>query len=254
MWATVLLMTLFQVPTGEGNWIDLTHSFDGDTIYWPTAPSFSIKSDFKGHTEGGYYYEANTFTTAEHGGTHLDAPIHFAEGKWTAEQVPLSRLMGPAVVIDVTKACANDRNYRVQVDDFLAWERQHGKLPDGAIVLLNTGFSKYWPDREKYMGTAERGAEAVKKLSFPGLHPDAASWLVANRKIHALGLDTPSIDYGKSTGFESHVILFEANIPAFENVANLHRLPPQGAYVIALPMKIKGGSGGPLRIIARLPQ
>ncbi|MCM3900094.1 MAG: cyclase family protein, partial [Pyrinomonadaceae bacterium] len=103
-----------------------------------------------------------------------------------------------------------------------------------------------------YLGTEERGAEAVAKLHFPGLHPDAARWLAANRSIKAIGLDTASIDFGQSTLFESHRILFDKNIPAFENVANLDRLPPKGFSVIALPMKIKGGSGGPLRIVAIL--
>ena len=235
-----------------GRIVDLTHAYDGDTVYWPTADGFELTVDFKGMTDGGWYYEANTFRTAEHGGTHLDAPIHFAAGRHHADEIPLEKLIGPAVVIDVTAQAAEDRDYQVAVADFEAWEKKHGRLPDGVIVLLNTGFGKFWPDRVTYMGTAERGAEAVSKLSFPGLHPDAASWLVAERRIHAIGLDTPSIDYGQSAGFESHRVLFEENIPAFENVANLDRLPPAGFQVVALPMKIRGGSGGPLRIVAIL--
>ena len=235
-----------------GRIVDLTHAYDADTVYWPTADGFELTIDFKGMTDGGWYYEANTFRTAEHGGTHLDAPIHFAAGRHHADEIPLEKLIGPAVVIDVTAQAAEDRDYQVAVADFEAWEKKHGRLPDGVIVLLNTGFGKFWPDRVTYMGTAERGAEAVSKLSFPGLHPDAASWLVAERRIHAIGLDTPSIDYGQSAGFESHRVLFEENIPAFENVANLDRLPPAGFQVVALPMKIRGGSGGPLRIVAIL--
>jgi kynurenine formamidase len=233
-----------------GRIVDLTHAYDGDTVYWPTADGFELKVDFKGMTDGGWYYEANTFRTAEHGGTHLDAPIHFAAGRHHADEIPLEKLIGPAVVIDVTAQAAEDRDYQVAVADFEAWEKVHGRLPDGVIVLLNTGFGKFWPDRVAYMGTAERGADAVSKLSFPGLHPDAARWLVAERRIHAIGLDTPSIDFGQSAGFEAHRILFEENIPAFENVANLDRLPPKGFQVVALPMKIRGGSGGPLRIVA----
>ena len=235
-----------------GRIVDLTHAYDADAVYWPTADGFELTIDFKGMTDGGWYYEANTFRTAEHGGTHLDAPIHFAAGRHHADEIPLEKLIGPAVVIDVTAQAAEDRDYQVAVADFEAWEKKHGRLPDGVIVLLNTGFGKFWPDRVTYMGTAERGAEAVSKLSFPGLHPDAASWLVAERRIHAIGLDTPSIDYGQSAGFESHRVLFEENIPAFENVANLDRLPPAGFQVVALPMKIRGGSGGPLRIVAIL--
>ncbi len=237
----------------EGTLIDLTHDFAEDAVYWPTAEGFHLEVVFSGTTDGGYHYEANNFKAAEHGGTHLDAPAHFAKGRQTADQVPLQRLIGPAVVIDVSGACARDRDYLVGVADFEAWEADHGKLPDGVIVLLYTGFGKFWPDRKRYMGTDERGEQAVPKLHFPGLHPDAAKWLVTNRNIDAIGLDTPSIDYGQSKMFESHRILFDRNIPAFENVANLHRLPPRGALVFALPMKIRGGSGGPLRIVALVP-
>jgi len=138
----------------------------------------------------------------------------------------------------------------VNVSDFEEWEVTNGPLPEDVIVLLHTGYGKFWPDRESYMGTAEIGPEAVAKLHFPGLDPAAAQWLVDQRKIKAIGLDTPSIDYGQSTLFESHQILFKANIPAFENVANLEKLPAKDAWVVALPMKIKDGSGGPLRIVA----
>ena len=232
--------------------VDLTYAFDNETIYWPTAEGFVLTEDAKGLQEGGYYYEANSFSAAEHGGTHLDAPIHFAENRWTADEIPLERLIGPALVVDVAEQAAGKADYLVSVADFERWEQAHGTMPDGVIVLLRTGYGPFWPDRQRYMGTAERGADAVPKLHFPGLDPDAARWLVENRAIHAIGLDTPSIDYGQSSLFESHQILFEANIPAFENLARLDRLPPEGFTVVALPMKIKGGSGGPLRIIAIL--
>ncbi len=230
--------------------IDLTHAFDDQTIFWPTAQGFMLEKDFEGNTEKGYYYTANTFCTAEHGGTHIDAPIHFYERRNTVDEIPLDQLIGAAVVVDVSAKCQADRDYQVQVNDFFEWENEHGKLPDKSIVLIRTGLGVYWPDRERYMGTSERGAEAVAKLHFPGLHPDAASWLVRERSIKAVGIDTPSIDFGQSTIFETHVTLFEANVPAFENVANLDQLPERGFTIIALPMKIRGGSGAPLRIIA----
>ena len=131
-------------------------------------------------------------------------------------------------------------------------EKREGLLVRNAIVLVRTGFGKYWPDRGKYMGTDERGDSAVAKLHFPGLHPEAAHWLVNVRKIKAIGIDTPSIDRGQSKDFKSHVALYEKNTPALENVANLDQLPEKGFTVIALPMKIKGGSGGPVRIVALL--
>ena len=257
----LLLMAISTAGAGElpvislsgGNIVDLTHAYDKDTVYWPTASGFEMDVDFKGVTEGGWYYEANTVRTAEHGGTHLDAPIHFAENRQHADEIPLEHLIGPAVVVDVADKAAADRDYQVSVTDFEDWEKANGRLPEGVIVLLRTGFGRFWPDRAAYMGTDERGPEAVAKLSFPGLHPDAARWLVTSRDIHAIGLDTPSIDFGQSKGFESHRILFDRNIPAFENVANLERLPASGFHVIALPMKIRGGSGGPLRIVAIVP-
>jgi kynurenine formamidase len=236
-----------------GEVIDLTHPFDEQTIYWPTEEGFVLERGPAGVTDAGFYYEAHRFRSAEHGGTHLDAPIHFAEGKWTADQIPVERLIGPGALVDVSAQAAADRDYQATAADLQAWEAEHGRLPDGAIVLLSTGFGAYWPDRERYMGTALRGAEGVAALHFPGLHPDAARWLVAERSISAIGLDTPSIDHGQSKLFESHQRLFAANVPAFENVAHLDRLPPAGFTVVALPMKIAGGSGGPLRIVAVLP-
>ena len=232
--------------------VDLTYAFDANSVYWPTAEQFKLETDFEGMTDKGYFYSAYRYSAAEHGGTHLDSPVHFAKGRYTVDQLPLERLMGPAIVIDVTEKCATNADYLVSVADFESWEKRNGKIPAGTIVLLRTGFGKFYPDRKKYLGTEERGAEAVAKLHFPGLDPAAARWLTTNRSIKAIGLDTASIDYGQSTLFESHRALFEKNVPAFENVANLDQLPAKGFSVIALPMKIKGGSGGPLRIIAVL--
>ena len=237
---------------GEGRIIDLSYAFDSETVYWPTAQPFRLEKDFEGETEQGYYYSAYRYSAAEHGGTHIDAPVHFARGRYSTDKIPLEQLIGPAVVIDVTRQCERDRDYRITIEDFLLWERRQGRLPSGTIVLLRTGFGEHYPDRKRYLGTDERGSSAVPKLHFPGLHPDAARWLVTNRSIKAIGLDTASIDFGQSTKFESHRILFDKNIPAFENVANLDKLPLRGFAVIALPMKIRGGSGGPLRIIAVL--
>jgi kynurenine formamidase len=233
-----------------GTIVDLSHAYDEETVFWPTAEGFRLEKDFAGVTEKGYYYTANRFSTAEHGGTHIDAPVHFAEAGRAVDESPLEQLIGHAVVVDITRQCESNADYQISVEDFRAWEREHGQLAKDAIVLLRTGYGKRWPDREKYLGTNERGAAAVAKLHFPGLHPEAARWLTAERAVKAVGLDTASIDFGQSTLFESHRILFEKNIPAFENLANLDQLPAKDFHIIALPMKIKGGSGGPLRIVA----
>lgn len=239
------------LPSGE--WIDLSHGFSSDTLYWPTAEPFKLETVAAGMTEKGYYYSAYKFSAAEHGGTHLDAPVHFAEGRNSVDQIPLGQLIAPAIKIDVSSKASADRDYQISVADFEAWESQHSRIQDGVIVLLQTGWARYWPDRLKYLGTAKLGAEGVAELHFPGLAPEGAKWLAENRKINAIGLDTPSIDYGQSQLFESHRVLMAKDIPAFENVASLDRIPATGALVVAMPMKIAGGSGGPLRIVALVP-
>ena len=236
----------------RGTWVDLTYPFDSTTIYWPTAKPFRLEVVSAQRMPAGYYYAANNLSAAEHGGTHLDAPIHFAEGKHTADQIPLTQLMGRAVVIDATRQADSSADYLVSAGDLATWEAAHGAIPAGAIVLIRTGWGSRWPDRARYLGTTRTGPAAVPELHFPGLHLEAARILV-RRKVNAVGIDTPSIDYGQSKTYGVHRRLFAANIPGFENVANLDQLPPTGAFVVALPMKIRGGSGGPLRIVALLP-
>ena len=238
-------------PAGE--LVDLSHTYDAETIYWPNAERFELRKDAGGTTDAGYYYAANSFFTAEHGGTHIDAPVHFAEAHQTTDEIPLERLIAPAVVVDVTAASERDADYLITVDDITGFEARHGAIAPGTILLFRTGFSTRWPDAERYLGTAERGEAATADLHFPGVSPEAAGWIVANRQVAAVGIDTASIDYGQSTLFETHRTLFAENIPAFENLAQLDRLPETGAYLIALPMKIGGGSGGPLRAVAVLP-
>jgi kynurenine formamidase len=238
-------------PLLTGKIIDLTHDFSEETVYWVTAKEFNLEEVAKGPTPQGFYYSANNFSGAEHGGTHIDAPIHFAENRQSVNEIPLEKLIGNAIKIDVKENALEDRDYLISIEDFKNWETsQNMQIPDGSIVLLETGYSKFYPDKITYLGTDQRGPDAIKLLSFPGLSPEAAQWLVDERNINAIGLDTPSIDYGQSTSFESHVILLSKNIPAFENLTNLDQLPSKDFQVIALPMKIKDGSGGPLRIVA----
>jgi kynurenine formamidase len=234
--------------------VDLTHAFDESTIYWPTEDGFKLIREAAGVTELGYYYAANRFMCAEHGGTHIDAPVHFFEKGKTVDQLSLERLIGPGACVDVSQKCAADRDYQVSVEDFEKWEADHKATLEDRIVLIRTGFGRYWPDQAKYLGTAEQGKAAVAKLHFPGLDPVAADWLVKRRKIRMVGIDTASIDHGQTQNYPTHQRLFRDGVPALENVAEMDKLPADKFSVVALPMKIKGGSGAPCRIVAMIEQ
>ena len=230
--------------------VDLTYSYNEQTVYWPNAKGFRHQKDTWAKTPGGYWYAAGEFASAEHGGTHIDSPIHFGEGKRTVDQIPVSSLVGPAAVIDVAVKAAKDRDYRITRDDVLAWESGNGMLASGSIAVFRTGWGQYWPDRKEYLGSDVPGDTA--HLHFPGISREAAELLV-ERKVAGVGIDTASLDYGPSTDFIVHQILNGANIYGLENVASVEKLPAAGATLIALPMKIENGSGGPVRIVALLP-
>lgn len=233
--------------------VDLTYAFDEDTIYWPTSPGgFELKELAHGVNDAGFFYAANSYCSPEHGGTHLDAPIHFGEGRNTSEEIPVDQLVGPAVVIDVAEQAAEDADYRLTVEDLTAWESEHGPVPEDSIVMLRTGWGERWPDRKAYLGDDTPGD--ASNLHFPAYGAEATRLLVEERGVAVLGLDTASLDYGPSTDFPVHQIAAAENVPGLENVANLDRLPPTGAWVIALPVKIAGGTGGPVRIVALTPR
>jgi kynurenine formamidase len=232
--------------------VDLTHPYNAQTIYWPTEKAaFKLEPRSVGQSPGGFFYAAFAFCMPEHGGTHLDAPYHFGERQEPTDEIPLRRLMASAVVIDVTRSALKDRDYRVTQEDVLAFEKTQGRIGAGTIVLVRTGWSRHWPDRLAYLGDNTPGD--ASKLRFPGYGEDAARLLVEERQVAVLGIDTASVDYGRSTDFIVHRVAAARNVPNLENLTNLDRLPARGATVIALPMKIEGGSGGPARVVAVVP-
>jgi kynurenine formamidase len=233
--------------------VDLTHVYNDETIYWPTSPShFRLDTLAEGETEGGYFYSAYAVCTPEHGGTHIDAPVHFSATGLAVHELPLASLVAPAVVIDVSAQAARDADYRLTTEDVLAFEAAHGRIAEGSIVLLRTGWSERWPDIRAYLGDDTPGD--ASHLSFPSYGAAAARLLVEQRGVSMLGVDTASIDYGASTDFAVHRIAAAKNVAGLENLARLADLPATGATVIALPMKIEGGSGGPVRVVALLPR
>ncbi len=230
--------------------VDLAHPFDAQTLYWPSAEGlqFSLEVLHSGPTPAGWFYAANRFCTPEHGGTHLDAPLHFGAGKRSVEKIPLRQLVAPGVVIDVRLQAGKDADYRLVPADLEAWEAAHGRIPQGAIVLLRTGWESRWGDRLAYFGDDKPGD--ASHLHFPSFGVEAAQWLIEERGIGALGVDTASIDHGPSGDFPVHRAAAAREVPGFENLRNLGVLPARDFWIVALPMSIGGGSGAPLRAIA----
>ena len=249
----LLLLTGTPVSAGidETKLVDLTYPLDEHTVFWPNNKPFHWEKSSWGKTVQGYWYASAEFSMSEHGGTHIDAPIHFAEGRQAVDEIPLHKLIAPAVVIDVRQAVGENRDYRLSKQDLERWESRHGLIQPGAVVLMLTGWGQGWPDRMRYLGSTTPGDP--KTLHFPGFSKDAAEFLVKERQVDGIGIDTPSIDYGPSQDFIVHQIINAANCYGLENIANLDKLPTKGAILLALPIKIKGGSGGPVRIIGILP-
>jgi kynurenine formamidase len=237
-----------------GKLLDMTYVFDKNTIYWPTAEAFKLEKLNWKVLDSGWWYASNNYGASEHGGTHADAPIHFYEKGKTIDQIPLQDWIGPAVKIDVTSKCSANRDYRLTVQDIKQWEAKYGKIPANSWVLMYTGVgTKYYPDREKTLGTSKAGIDALPELSFPGFSAEVTDFLIRERNIKGIGLDTPSIDYGKSKDFMVHRICCAAGKLALENIANLDKLPVKGAVLYAIPMMIKDGTGAPARVFAVLP-
>jgi len=235
----------------ERKLVDLTYPLDAETVFWPQNKPFTWEKTAWGKTASGYWYASGDFSMSEHGGTHIDAPIHFGEGQLAVDEIPLQKLIAPAVVIDVRAAVEQDRDYRLMIHDLEAWEARHGQIPQGAVVLMLTGWGKGWPDKQRYLGT--NTPSDPKTLHFPGFSKETADFLVTQRQVDGIGIDTPSIDYGASQDFIVHQIVNGANLYGLENIAQLDKLPAKGAILVSLPIKIRGGTGGPVRIIGILP-
>ena len=231
--------------------IDLSHPISEQTPPFPGDPAVEIsvlQSTAQSDDAPRELVNSSRVAMCVHCGTHLDAPIHFSERGRSTADIPLEQLVAPAVVIDISAQAAKNRDYLLSAQDVWTFEKQHGRIARGTIVLLKTGWNRYWPDARTYLGDDTPGD--ASKLSFPGYGVDAAKQLVEERGVAALGIDTASIDYGRSTDFLVHRIAGANNVPGLENLTNLDQVPSRGATVVALPMKIEGGSGGPLRAIA----
>jgi kynurenine formamidase len=232
-------------PGGYRAIVDLTHAINGQVPKFdPAEAGFQARTLQTIEKDG---YLARYISLPEHFGTHIDAPAHFARGLWTVDQIPAERLLAPLVLIDVHDKVRGNPDYQLSVEDIAAWEHVNHQIPLAAVVMLRTGWGARWNSAKTY-----RNADAKGVMHFPGFSLDAAKFLVEARQALGLGIDTLSVDYGPSTDFPVHRYTLPQSLYHLENVANLEHVAPTGAIVVVAPMKIDGGSGGPVRILALL--
>ncbi len=233
------------IPAGKTLVVDMTYAINGKLPAWPgDDKTFEAQIVATPEKDG---YLARSFWMLEHYGTHMDAPAHFPPGKFTLDQIPVAHFFGPAVVIDVREETSKDPDYQLSTARVEKWEAAHGRVPSGAIVMMRSGWASRWPDQARY-----RNMDANKVMHFPGFSVESAKLLIARGAV-GLGIDTLSIDYGASKDFEVHHVDLPAGLYNLENLANLDQLPEAGAFLIAAPIKLEGGSGGPVRVFALLP-
>jgi kynurenine formamidase len=234
------------IASGKTRVVDLSYAINDKLVPWPTDKRWFEAETNATVAKDGYF--TRSFWMLEHYGTHLDAPIHFPPGTIPVDKIPAKQLFGVGVVIDVREESNKNADYRLTVERVEEWEKKHGRIPAGAIVLLRTGWASRWPDAVTY-----RNQDAKGKMHFPGFSAEAVKMLL-ERKVNGLGCDTLSVDYGASEDFAVHHLALGAGLFNLENLADLKDVPEAGAFVIVAPIKLEGGSGGPARVFALSPE
>ena len=223
--------------------VDLTQIVDATTPVWPGAEPFCCQMR--------HSYEAgclvNRYALEAGCGTHLDAPLHFIPGGRNIVELSLAELIVPACVIDIRTQVEQDHDYSLALADIELWEAKHGQLPVGCVVLASTGWARRWHTAKEYCN-----ADAAGVMRFPSFSAKAVE-LLLQRDIVGIGIDTLSPDTGKDEQFPVHELILQADKYIIENLASLEQLPPKGARVAVLPIKIKGAAEAPARVVAFLP-
>jgi kynurenine formamidase len=234
------------ISSGKTRVLDLSYAINDKLVPWPGDARWFEAQVNSTVEKNGYF--TRSFWMLEHYGTHLDAPIHFPPGKVTVDKIPAKQLFGPAVVLDARADGTRDADYLLPLSRVEEWENRHGRIPEGAIVLLRTGWSTRWPDARKYRNQDARG-----QMHFPGFSVDAVKVLIG-RKVSGLGCDTLSADYGASTDFAVHHLALGAGLYHLENLSDLSEVPEAGAFLMVAPIKLEGGSGGSVRVFGLVDQ
>ena len=233
---------LSDISSGKTRVVDLSYAINDRLVPWPGDEKwFEAKINATVEKNG---YFTRSFWMLEHYGTHLDAPIHFPPGETTVDQIPAKQLFGPAIVLDVSDEGAKNADYQAPPARVEEWEKKHGRISEGSIVLLKTGWASRWPNAQKY-----RNQDAQGKMHFPGFSAEAAKLLIS-RKVSGIGCDTMSVDYGASEDFAVHHLALGAGLYHLENLSDLSEVPEAGAFLVVAPIKLEGGSGGPVRVFA----
>jgi kynurenine formamidase len=232
-------------PFEQVRFVDLTHELNEEIPTWPGAIPFS-KERYVEYDQG---YTKMRYAMGEGVGTHIDAPAHFLPGTRATNELELSELIGPAVVIDAEEKAARDADYALTREALVSWEAHHGRIVEGAIVVMRTGWSTRWRDVSAYRNMDEAGI-----MHFPGFSAEAARFLTDERAIAGIGIDTLSLDPGASPTFPVHSILFNQDKFLLENLTNLSALPVTGAWILALPLKVTDGPEAGARIVGAIPE
>jgi kynurenine formamidase len=222
--------------------IDLTHLMSADFPTFFGVPGIEMQKQFDIKKDGFNLY---WWRIIEHAGTHIDAPIHFSESGATVDRIDAATLVVPLAVVDVAAKAAQNPDYLLSRQDLAEWESRHGRLPDGCCVAMHAGWAQHAGDPAKYTGK-----DAAGVFHFPGFAPDAAEWLLQERRVAGIAVDTLSLDHGPSKDFKVHYLWLPSGRWGLENVANLNGVPPAGATLVVGCPKVKDATGGPTRVLA----
>src|ERR1700722_14730929 len=236
---------LANISSGKTRVLDLSYAINDKLVPWPGDEKY-FEAKINATVEKNGYF-TRSFWMLEHYGTNLDAPGHLPPGKARVDKIPPNKFFVPAVLLEVRDEAAKDADYRLPVSKIEKWEHAHGRIPPGAIVLLRTGWASRWPNIQKYRNQDQQG-----KMHFPGYSVEAAK-LFIDRGVSGLGCDTLSADYGASEDFSVHHLALGAGLYHLENLSDLSAVPEAGAFLVVAPIKLEGGSGGPVRVFALLP-